>query len=119
MYFASFSVSRSILKMPTFRELCSPLHQGEKQPDTELFLHDVPFILYCLLEWWMGERWWNWSVFNNELRKFLISLNNQHPNIHFTIDIKENGKLLFLDVLVSKKADGTLDYQVYKINTYR
>ncbi|KYQ55333.1 hypothetical protein ALC60_05958, partial [Trachymyrmex zeteki] len=28
-----FSVSRSILGMPTFREPCSPLHQGEEQPD--------------------------------------------------------------------------------------
>ncbi|EGI57988.1 hypothetical protein G5I_13966 [Acromyrmex echinatior] len=28
------SVSRSILGMPTFREPCSPLHQGEEQPDT-------------------------------------------------------------------------------------
>ena len=24
--------------MPTFREPCSPLHQSEEQPDTELFL---------------------------------------------------------------------------------
>ncbi|KAG5324364.1 SETMR methyltransferase, partial [Acromyrmex heyeri] len=45
-------------------------------------------------------------------------LNNQHPNIHFTIDIEKNGKLLFLDVLVSKKADGTLDHQVYRKPTH-
>ncbi|EGI68453.1 hypothetical protein G5I_02886 [Acromyrmex echinatior] len=30
-----FSVSRSILRILTFRELCSPLHQGEQQPNTE------------------------------------------------------------------------------------
>jgi len=28
--------SRSILEMPTFRESYSPLHQGEKQSDTDL-----------------------------------------------------------------------------------
>jgi len=28
------SVFRSILGMPMFREPCSPLHQGEEQPDT-------------------------------------------------------------------------------------
>ncbi|KYN23471.1 hypothetical protein ALC57_04107, partial [Trachymyrmex cornetzi] len=30
-------VSWSILGMPAFRESYSPLHQGEEQPDTELF----------------------------------------------------------------------------------
>ncbi|XP_018342267.1 PREDICTED: uncharacterized protein LOC108748544 [Trachymyrmex septentrionalis] len=46
-----------------------------------------------------------WRHDRVELRKFFIFLNNQHPNIHFTIDIEENGKLPFLDVLVSKEAD--------------
>ena len=41
-----FSVSRSILGMPTFHESCSPLHQSEEQPDTEL-LRVVPFIYYA------------------------------------------------------------------------
>ena len=34
----------SILGMPMFREPCSPLHQGEEQLNTELFLRVVPFI---------------------------------------------------------------------------
>jgi len=42
-----------------------------------------------------------WRYGRAELPKFLIFLNNQHPNIHFT-DLKENGKLPFLDVLVSE-----------------
>jgi len=53
-----------------------------------------------------------------ELCKFLIFLNNQHPNIHFTIDIEKNAKFPFLDVLVSKKADDILDHQVYRKSTY-
>jgi len=39
-------------------------------------------------------------------------------NIHFTIDIEENGKLPFLDILISKKADGTLGHQVYRKPTH-
>ncbi|KYM76147.1 hypothetical protein ALC53_13434 [Atta colombica] len=60
-----------------------------------------------------------WRHSRAKLRKFLIFLNNQHPNIHFTIDIEKNGKLPFLDVLVSKKADDTLSYQVYRKSTHR
>ena len=58
-----------------------------------------------------------WRYGRAELRKFLIFLNSQHPNIHFTIDIEENGKFLFLDVFVSKKADDTLS-QVYRKPTH-
>ncbi|KYN28712.1 hypothetical protein ALC57_01674, partial [Trachymyrmex cornetzi] len=39
-----FSVFKSILGMPTFREPCSPLHQGEEQPDTKL-------LLLALMKW--------------------------------------------------------------------
>ena len=61
-----------------------------------------------------------WRHGRAELRKFLIFLNNQQiPNIHFTIDIEENGKLPFLDILISKKADGTLGHQVYRKPTHR
>ncbi|KYN12230.1 hypothetical protein ALC57_15627 [Trachymyrmex cornetzi] len=47
MRFAGFS--RSILEMPTFRDPRSPLHQGEEQPDTELFLQAVPFYITLLV----------------------------------------------------------------------
>jgi len=53
-----------------------------------------------------------WRYGRAELRKFLIFFNNQHPNIRFTMDIEENKKLSFLDVLVTKKADNTLGHQV-------
>jgi len=49
-----------------------------------------------------------WRHGRAELRKFLIFLNNQHPNIRFTIDTEENKKLPFLDVFVIKKADNIL-----------
>jgi len=59
-----------------------------------------------------------WRHGRAELRKFLIFLNNQHPNIRFTMDIEENKKLPFLDVLVTKKADNTLDHQMYRKPTH-
>ncbi|KYN39673.1 hypothetical protein ALC56_06168 [Trachymyrmex septentrionalis] len=39
-----FSVSRSILGMPTFRESCRPLHQSEEQSDTVR-------LLLALMKW--------------------------------------------------------------------
>jgi len=51
-----------------------------------------------------------WRHGRAELCKFLIFLNNQHPNIRFIMDIEENKKLPFLDVLITKKADNTLGH---------
>jgi len=59
-----------------------------------------------------------WRHGKAQLCKFLIFLNNQHPNIRFTMNIEENKKLPFLDVLVFKKADNTLGHQVYKKSTH-
>jgi len=42
MHFAGFQ----ILGMPTFREFCSPHHQGKEQSDIELFLWIIPFLYY-------------------------------------------------------------------------
>jgi len=39
--------------MPIFHEFCSPFHQGEEQPDTELFLQAIPFIYYATC--WSSE----------------------------------------------------------------
>ena len=48
-------MSRSILGLPTFRELCNPLHQGEEQLDSELSLRKpeaVPFLDFATC--WSG-----------------------------------------------------------------
>jgi len=45
-------MSRSILGMPMFRELCNSLHQGEDQPDIELY--SFSFILYYTT--WISEK---------------------------------------------------------------
>ncbi|XP_018401736.1 PREDICTED: uncharacterized protein LOC108778909 [Cyphomyrmex costatus] len=59
-----------------------------------------------------------WRHGKEELDKFLNFLNNQHANIRFTMEIEENGKLPFLNVLVTKKTDNTLGHQVYRKPTH-
>jgi len=47
---------------------------------------------------------------------FSSTINIQIYPLH--IDIEKNGNLPFLNVFVSKKADGTLDHQVYRKSTH-
>jgi len=54
----------------------------------------------------------------NSVNSLFSSTIHQHPNIYFTIDIEENGKLSFLDVCVSKKDDGILSHQAYRRPTH-
>jgi hypothetical protein len=44
-----------------------------------------------------------------ELQDFL-----QYPNIKFTMEMEHNKSLLFLDVLVSRKPEGSLGHTVYR-----
>ena len=63
-----------------FREPCSPLHQGEEEPDTELFLRAVLLYITLLVgvvggkKRIVGEKGEgggeNWSVFNNRKNGF-------------------------------------------------
>ncbi|GJQ69313.1 hypothetical protein Trydic_g6446 [Trypoxylus dichotomus] len=46
---------------------------------------------------------------------YKISSNNIHPRIKYTMNIENRNQLLFLDVLVIKKQDGTLG----KDNSYQ
>jgi len=64
-------MSRSILGMPTFHEPCSSLHQGEEQPDAELFLWVVPFLYIMLLVGVVGGKEENcgWRGEREEMRK--------------------------------------------------
>ena len=49
-----------------------------------------------------------------EMEKFFNHLNSISSEIKFTMELEENGKIAFLDVLISRKEDGTLGHQVYK-----
>ena len=52
------------------------------------------------------------------LEDFLAHLNSLSEHIKFTMEMEEEGKLAFLDVLLTKKVDGSLGYQVYRKNTH-
>ena len=55
------------------------------------------------------------SLFNSEsgADKFFVFLNQQHPNIKFTIEKQTENKLSFLDLLITSNGDNFL-YSVYR-----
>ena len=59
-------------------------------------------------------------VFNgrDDCELFYEYINKQHPNIKFTLDIEENECLPFLDVLVSRSADGVVFTFLYRRDTF-
>lgn len=59
-----------------------------------------------------------WSHGEKELEIFLRHLNSIHPRIQFTMEKEANGKLPFLDVLVSRKENGSLGHQVFRKPTH-
>lgn len=60
------------------------------------------------------------AIFHNEAQAdhFLTFLNNQHPNITFTIEKEFNNKLPFLDVLVDKNDNQTFSTSIYRKPSY-
>jgi len=59
-----------------------------------------------------------WSHGKDELDRFLTHINSIHKNIQFTMETENNNKLPFLDVLVSRREDGTLGHCVYRKPTH-
>ena len=55
-----------------------------------------------------------WPHGEIELGKFLTHLNNISPNIKFTMELEENGSIPFVDVLLTRKKDGTLGHEVFR-----
>nr|XP_027237331.1 uncharacterized protein LOC113828534 [Penaeus vannamei] len=53
----------------------------------------------------------------DEVNKFLEYLNNQHPNIKFTCEVKHNGHLPFLDIDISRDMNSFVS-TVYRKPTY-
>ena len=50
----------------------------------------------------------------NEVNRFFDHLNNVDPNINFTIELEQDDKLAFLDVLVMRTQDGKLATKVHR-----
>lgn len=59
-----------------------------------------------------------WPHGKQALTDFLNFLNNRHPNIRFTMEIKNDRCLPFLDVLVIRNEDGSLGHRVYRKPTH-
>ena len=59
-----------------------------------------------------------WPHGRKELDTFLQFLNTQHPDIRFTMEVEANDCLPFLDVLVTRNTNGTLDHSVYRKPTH-
>ncbi|XP_033646299.1 uncharacterized protein LOC117305532 [Asterias rubens] len=59
-----------------------------------------------------------WSHGLENLDDFLSHINRQHPNIQFTMETETSDSLPFLDVLISKKTDGSLAHSVYRKPTH-
>ncbi|GJQ78415.1 hypothetical protein Trydic_g22237 [Trypoxylus dichotomus] len=55
-----------------------------------------------------------WLHGTDALGEFLQHLNSVHPGIQFTMELKKDGQLPFLDVLVNRNRDGTLGHRVYR-----
>src|SRR5436190_11970228 len=55
-----------------------------------------------------------WPHGRQSLENFVTLLNSIHPNIQFTMEVENNRSLPFLDVLVTRKEDGTLGHSVYR-----
>ena len=53
-------------------------------------------------------------VRERDLPQTLIMLNSLHSSINFTVEKENEGKLPFLDLLISKKEDNTLSFGIYR-----
>jgi len=67
---------------------------------------------------YMDDTFMVWPHGEEELHDFLIHLNNIHPNIKFMMEVEKNQSLSFLDVLVSRRPDGSLGHTVYRKPTH-
>ncbi|XP_022093238.1 uncharacterized protein LOC110980660 [Acanthaster planci] len=59
-----------------------------------------------------------WEHGQDNLQLFLDHLNGLHSNIQFTMEQERNGSILFLDVEVSRREDGSLAQRVYRKPTH-
>lgn len=59
-----------------------------------------------------------WPHGREELDIFLEELNNIHHRIQFTLEVEVNRQLPFLDLLITRNPDQTLDYTVYRKPTH-
>ena len=75
----------------------------------------------------LKPKWWkrfvddtniNWPHGRESLIEFLGHLNSRSDHIKFTMEVEEDNHIPFLDVLITKRNDGTLGHQVYRKKTH-
>ena len=59
-----------------------------------------------------------WPHGEDNLAKFLEHLNKQNNSIRFTMELETKNSLPFLDVLISKREDGSIAHQVFRKKTH-
>ncbi|GJQ76429.1 hypothetical protein Trydic_g2144 [Trypoxylus dichotomus] len=59
-----------------------------------------------------------WPHGPRTLQEFLQHINRQHANINFTMEIEEDGNLLFRDVLVERTDSNKLGHSMYWKKTH-
>jgi len=59
-----------------------------------------------------------WSHGEDKLLRFLVHLNSLNPRIQFTMETEKEGRLPFLDVMVTRKPNETLAHMGYRKPTH-
>ncbi|XP_042202441.1 uncharacterized protein LOC121852537, partial [Callorhinchus milii] len=59
-----------------------------------------------------------WPHGRPALDQFLDHINSIHPAIRFTMEVENDGKLPFLDVLIKRRPDGSMSHSVYRKATH-
>jgi hypothetical protein len=59
-----------------------------------------------------------WPHGKEELDKFFEHLNGISEDIKFTMELEDNNSIPFLDVLITRKQDGTLGHKVFRKKTH-
>jgi hypothetical protein len=78
----------------------------------------VPLYIFIVILYFVDDTNLKWTHGKAELEKFFNHFNSISSEIKFTMELEENGKIPFLDVLISRKEDGTLGHQVYRKKTH-
>ncbi|XP_071453466.1 uncharacterized protein [Hetaerina americana] len=83
----------------------------------EKALNSAPMRPKCFFRY-VDDTFIIWPHGLNTLNAFLEHMNNQHPNIRFTMEIEKNHRRPFLDILIHRKRDGRLGHSVYRKPTH-
>lgn len=59
-----------------------------------------------------------WKYGPEELSKVVMELSGVHEQFQVTIEMEQNNKLAFLDILIAKHADEILSRSVYQKTTF-